>query len=120
MVEITEMNVEPRNEIIGKVENDRSYKHDSGVSSVEDSSDSNTTRSQSSGFDSSGSKYSDGSWIKVENEVVDPVSFNPPCFQSSDLVPKSKIWDISSIENVGLTPKSSKGMIEKFFPVWFN
>ena len=109
MVEIIEMNAEIVPKANGKIEDDRSYKHDSGVSSGGDSTG-NAMRTHSSEYDYTDTKSSDGSWIKVENEVVDPVSFNPPCLQSTDLAPKSNMWDISSIENMGLVPKSIKGM----------
>ena len=114
MVEITEMNAEPVVERSNKLENDRSYKYDSGVSSIVDSTGGDGTRSQSSGYNSTDSRSTNGTWIKLENEVIDPISFNPPCLQSSDLMPKSKILDISSIENLGLVPKSTKGKLRHF------
>ena len=120
MVEITEVNVAIEREEMGKVENDRSYKyHDSGLSSNDGLTTAQTSRDISSGYDSGSTKSTEESWIKVENEVVDPKSFNPPCFQSTDLVPRSKIWDISSIENVGLLPKSSKGTDCDIYNVMF-
>ena len=110
MVEITEMNVNDGQGVGGKVENDRSYRNDSGVSTDNSSNGHKSSKEHSSGYDSINSESTDGSWIKMPNEVVDPVSFDPPCLQSSDLVPKSKIWDLSSIENTGNVPKSTKGI----------
>ena len=121
MVEI--MEIANENEApIGKIEDDRSFqRRDSGVNDSEDTSAQSLTQSggptQSSGYNTHSDGHSietESSWLKVKNEVVDPISFDPPLACSSNVGSKGKICDLSSIENMGLVPKFRKGNTHGF------
>ena len=50
-------------------------------------------------------------WDKMENEVVDANTFDPPCLHSSNVKDIRKICEISTIEHEIAMPKYPPGLI---------
>ena len=106
------------NELIGKQENDRSYKRESqnesgmGSSRISNESQGNTDEENTgatSGYDSL-ERSGKTSWEEYEGEVVNLSLFKLSILHSTNVEKRLNECDISTIEHVDGTPRLRKGI----------